>query len=389
MTLDNQRRRLLKYGGVVAGTALAGCTGGDGGDGGGEGGDGSDGGDGAGGADGGGGDGTDSGDEGGDGGTGGTVQMYGIDEFETRALGEGLQEEHDISVETTVLLGGENSGRYIREHNQGVHEADVVQGFDENFIALIDHEDDLIADPELPNFDAVWTDEYLTYLSEQIFNSEEAARQMVPLGGFLSSFAYNENLTEEPPETWDDLLAPRFEDEIILLTYNISGIWDHYGRHYGDDAADEFIQDLDEQNPQYISGSPIQAAQQVGAGQAKLAPDSFVAHVAMLQADLPLSWTWPEFIWRQYWGMMLMENAPNFDAAKTFCQYAASQDGQERFSQLFGGCLAAHEDVPHGNSTAEERLAEYDGEIRNQAQWDEREQLAEQRVDELIGVGGG
>jgi len=401
MVRDSHRRDFLKYGGVVAGTLLAGCTGGDGGSGDGGSGDGdsNDGSSGDGGSD------TTSSDGGSDGSAGDgestetdtetqsqeladQVVMYGIDPFEDRALGKSFKEEYGPTIATTQLLGGQNSGRYVREHNNGVHNADIVQGVVENNLALVNHEDDLIADPELPNFDKVWDDEFFTYMAEEIYKDEAATEKMVPLGGTIGgNFAYNTSLVDDPPTKWEDLLADRFTDDIILLTYNVSGLWDHYERHYDEEKADEFLVALDEQNPTYISGSPIAAVQKVGAGQAKVAPDSFTTHVEMFKEQgLPLEWEWPEFMWKQHWSMMLMEEAPHYQAAKTFCQYATSEAGQQAFGKLFGGMDTAHKDIPHGNSKVEEQIQSYEGEIRPQAQWDEREKYCDQKVNDLIGI---
>mgnify|MGYP000666390956 CR=1 FL=1 len=405
MVRDSHRRDFLKYGGVVAGTLLAGCAGGDGGSGDGESGDGgSNGGssgDGSGGSSGDGGSDGSSGDgsSGGDGGDGGstqteaqeladTIQMYGIDKFEDRAIGQGFQEQTGTSIETTVLLGGENSGRYLREHRNDVHTADIVQGFDQNNHPIIDA--GLVADPELPNKRAVFDEEYETYLEEEVFGNLESpsqAGQLVPLCSILSGFAYNTDLVDDPPTSYEDLLDDRFQDEIIMLSYNVDGWYDQLSREHDEEYAADFIQRLDEQNPQYMGGSPLAALEAVGAGQAKLLPDSFATHVEFMKGQgLPVDWSWGEFIWSQRWTLCLTETAPRMATAKRFCQYAASEAGQQKMAQIFGGVQPFHENVQHPNDNIRQALEEQSPTVRPQAMSREDEQYYESTVEDLIGV---
>jgi len=394
MVLDSHRREFLKYGGVVTGTLLAGCAGG------GDGGDGSSDDGGSDGSDGSGSDGGSDGSSDGSSGDGGddtttqdqemadTIQMYGIDNFEDRQIGQAFNEQTGTSIETTVLLGGENSGRYIREHQNDVHTADIVQGFDQNNHPIID--EGLVGDPELPNKRAVFSEEYETYLEEQVFGNLEnpdQAGNLVPLCSILSAFAYNPDLVDEPPQSYEDLLDDRFQDDIIMLSYNVDGWYDQLAREHDEDYATQFIQDLDDQNPQYMEGSPLAALEAVGSGQAKVLGDSFATHVEFMKGQgLPVDWSWGEFLWSQRWTLCLADTAPRKETARQFCQFAASEEGQEKMAQIFGGVQPFHENLEHPNDNIRQALEEQNPTVRPQAMSREDEQYFESRVEELIGV---
>lgn len=375
MAVDNNRRAVLKFSGAaIAGMTMAGCIGDD--------------------------DdapetapGVDDDDDHDDGDDTepedhGAIQIYGIEEWEETAVGEQFTDDTGYEMETTILLAGENAARYIREYESDVHIPDIIQGFDENFSPLVEHDDTLIADPELPNKDEVYPEEYEQHLAEEILLDEEAASNIVPLMSFLSCFSYNPDITDEPPQSYEDLLEPRFEDDIIMLAYNVSGFYDQLWREHDEEYAEEFILALDEQNPDYVGESPLAALEMVGAGQAKVLPDSFVSHNLFFQeAGLSLDYSWGEHIWRHDWGAALTTSADREDQAREFLHFMASREGQELLSQLFGGTEPFHEDLPHGSPEAEERFAEEQPTVRPQSMPAERERYIEEEVlPELIGL---
>lgn len=189
----------------------------------------------------------------------------------SRAFGE----KYDIDVQFTRLVSGPLTARYAAEAQAGNFTADAM----------------LISD--YPFFDQAVENGWMMSVEEADYPNvgdlpEEYVRENSVATGFsVYGVVVNTDNVEESdmPETWEDLLDSRWDDNIythdprsvtVALAY-----WDLLGETYGDDYVTEMGKKIE------VIDSMVTGAQLVAAGEHDLAIGVSSAHISPLLAEAP------------------------------------------------------------------------------------------------------
>lgn len=205
-------------------------------------------------------------------------------------------------------------------------------------------------------------------------------------------FAYNEEIFAREklpvPQTWDDLLDPVFRGRIVMAHPSLSGtsytIIAGLAQMRGEDAAFDYLKNLDENIAYYTRGGPF-APSAVGLGDAALCIT--LAHDALRQSHegLPLKIVFPsDGTSYEIGAMALIRNAPAQEAenARAFLDWVLSRRGQECFIDAKADRLPVHP----GAKTAEGLTGlDHLFTIRYDTQWcaENREHLIARFAEEI------
>ena len=158
----------------------------------------------------------------------------------------------------------------------------------------------------------------------------------VAIAGFLAlGIARNTNLVkdEDAPKTWQDLLDPKFKNQIILIDPHTAGGPDYWLWLMRDKFGEDYIRKLGEQTPRFQASAPA-ALQALSAGAGKVAipvirnsTESLIAQGAPLTHTLPAPTTGGTTL------IAVSAKAEHPDAARLVLNFFLSPDGQQMLNQ--------------------------------------------------------
>lgn len=255
----------------------------------------------------------------------GTVVWYGtppeplaqtfMDAFEERYPG--------VDVEYLRLGSADVAQRFASEKSANAPTADLIVLPEPTFqeTALAEGWVLALQDAQIPGFPADFPDDYLL---------PEIGSANIRLG--VAGILYNTDLVPEAeaPETWEDLLDPRYDGQILAgdlrTSASITAVWSVLLAHLGDDFAAGFAA----QDPRYVEGGTVAAAELLAAGEgAVLVPGYGAVMPDLLAAGAPIELVVPEFTSGTLLVPGLNATAVHPNAARLFLSFMLSEEGSE------------------------------------------------------------
>jgi len=156
------------------------------------------------------------------------------------------------------------------------------------------------------------------------------------LGNRLFHIMYNTKLLseKEAPQTWEDLLDPRFDGHILMTDPSLIIPWLTTYKLWQDKLAPGFLTKLAAQHPTFVSSSNP-GAQQIAAGEKWInVPSSPRALVAVLAAGAPIGYVVPKPTTIQESTQAISTAAKHPNAARLFMDYTLSPEGQQQLNKV-------------------------------------------------------
>jgi iron(III) transport system substrate-binding protein len=152
----------------------------------------------------------------------------------------------------------------------------------------------------------------------------------------------------ERPQTYDDLLAPRWRGKLVWKPNDITGAWGFIGNvlaMMGEQPGIAYLRKLSEQNVAPLGAATRAILDQVGAGEYPmvLGISNHNAEIAR-KAGAPVSWLPLDSAWATLHTIGLTAGAPHPNAGRLFIDFVLSKEGQEIFRNA--GYLPARLDTP-------------------------------------------
>lgn len=245
-----------------------------------------------------------------------TINMY-IEEFE---------KETGIKADIVSAGGGEIIKRIEAEKNNPM--ADVIVGIG---VELLDANKDLLEPYETSYID----DLHEGYVEEENRWTGDFIIPMVMM--------YNKDLVpeEEAPETWSDLLDPKYKGQIAMADPLKSGssytqlatILTAFGK--GDEAWD-FVEELVENMDYKVLGSSKDVPKRVSDGEAAvgIAVESYAYEYLIADANIEIVYP-TEGTSARSSAVGIIKDAKELENAKLFLDFVMSKKGQENVAEKF------------------------------------------------------
>lgn len=244
----------------------------------------------------------------------------------SEAILAAFKDEHpDIKVNYLRLSTGPLTVRYQQEQEAGVVAADIMMAADKNFFTA-GNEQGWFAD--LPGrIDGIedWPEEALTEDS------------VIKLSTAPAGVNYNSNLVkgDDIPDSWDDLLDPKFKGKILLadprtVPTNLF-LLTKLGEEYGED----FLTGLRDQDLKVVP-SAVPGSQQLAAGEASLLfPNIESVTKALKDQGAPVETVIlePTTGFEMYMGVS--EKAKRPEAADLFTEFMITEKGQAALNAAY------------------------------------------------------
>lgn len=236
----------------------------------------------------------------------------------TNALAEAFEERYGIQVEHQRLTSSNLIQRFSSEQTAGIHAVDgmhvaTLQMYEEHPEWFLPVDETVL--PRLADYpaDAVGPHYFKTY----------------SLGFGLT---YNTDLVaaEDAPDSWEDVLDPKFKGRIVLSDLRSTPTWMQWAelmrRHFGDD----FLIRLRDQGFD-LADSASPGAQKVAAGAYALSFPATASHSAELRSQgAPLEFVTPgDATMAAILYEAIAENAPHPNAARVYANWLMSPEAQE------------------------------------------------------------
>ena len=246
--------------------------------------------------------------------------------FEARFPGIKVQYSRASNTETTLKLLNEARARRVQadvfDVTSGIHslvEAHVLAAYQ---APSAQHFPTVLKDPE-----GYWFGSNLYFLT----------------------VAYNTNLVKEPPQTWDDLLDPKWKGHLAwtseLAAQGPPGFIFNALSTKGPEKGMDYLRAFAKQEPLAIATSPRAVLDQVVSGEHWLGVMMYNHHVPIsAAAGAPIAWVKMEPLVGLFSIMGITKDAPHPNAARLFETYVLSPEGQAVFAA--NDYLPADPDVP-------------------------------------------
>ena len=194
----------------------------------------------------------------------------------------------------------------------------------------------------------------------QAFNSPELAAYpkeyldpdnlLAPTRFAYQGIGYNTKMVkaEEAPQTYEDLLDPKWRGKMIWSTSTDTGapfFISHVRKFMGEDQALDYLKKLSAQKIA-VSGSSIRAIlDQVIAGEHAIGISMALHHIAISkEKGAPVGGSMPAPVLARGGEIVLLKGSPHPHAAMLFMDYVLSKEGQATFAQA--QYYPARPDVP-------------------------------------------
>lgn len=249
----------------------------------------------------------------------GELTVYtGAGESQIEALVDAFMDKYpEISAEYFRGAGTALFNRFATEAESGSVVADVfVPTVQPSFVTehadwFLPLDEDLL--PELEG----WPEEFRTEYTVQ-----PVVEEIVTI--------YNTDTVTDPPETWDDVLDPRYKGRIILVDPQASAGYMSWYSILREERGDEFLEELADMDPLWVDTGAV-GAQQVATGQYDLVVPGYPSHTAgLIEQSAPL-----DVVRNQdpaqglTTDVALTADAPNPNAARLFANWLLTPEAYE------------------------------------------------------------
>jgi len=157
-------------------------------------------------------------------------------------------------------------------------------------------------------------------------------------------FAFNPRKVnaKDAPKSWDDLLLPRWKNEILFDESSLEEVMAMLGA-WGKDRTVNYLNKLTQQNLMIRVGRDT-TTQMMMAGEGNLAVTTYAYNNEGLRAaNAPVDWVAEDLIPALIYPLTLARNAPHPHAAALFYDYLISEEGQRLIAKE--GRVVAHPKV--------------------------------------------
>jgi iron(III) transport system substrate-binding protein len=263
----------------------------------------------------------------------GSVTWYSSMAGVTERTAAAFQEKYDIRVEVARIGSELLAPRYAQERAAGDVVADLVT-IPEDFTV-----DEWVEEGWIePMTDDVAS--LADFPDEYVFNDNSYALVNIqPIG-----FVYNTERVENAPTDWEDILAPEFQDSIVLADPNGILAWTELFRLLEEEYGEEYLTQFADMGYQ-LQPSAVPATQQVAAGEGTIAFPSLAALAyPLIEQGAPIELVIPDFTTgvNQYVAMSTDSDSPN--ASMLLMNYLLSEEGQAVLNE--GQAASVLPDVP-------------------------------------------
>jgi len=147
---------------------------------------------------------------------------------------------------------------------------------------------------------------------------------------------------KDAPKSWDDLLQPRWKNEILFDESSLEEVMAMLGA-WGKEKTVNYLTKLSQQNPLIRVGRDT-ITQMMMAGEANVAVTTYAYNNESLRAaNAPVDWIAEDLIPALIYPLTLARNAPHPHAAALFYDYLISEEGQRLIAKE--GRVVAHPKV--------------------------------------------
>lgn len=273
----------------------------------------------------------------------GTVMMYSsMQEDQLIAIRDAFHEEYpDVKMEYYFAGTGKVITKIATEAQAGQVGADVIWVGDPADYASFKEENILqkYSSPEADMIDDAYIDPEGYYTGARMMNM---------------GITYNTNLVteDEAPTTWDDLLDPKWEGQVVLTDPNTSGTSKYWRNALmsHDDFGPEYIEKLRANGTMAESGTTA-TINQLAAGGYKLAVALDYVTESHVENGSPLAFVYPEETVSIFSPLGLVDKAKNEDNGKLLIDFILSKKGQEVLVE--NNLLSVRSDVDQGGVDVE------------------------------------
>ena len=273
-------------------------------------------------------------------GKGGAVMLYSsMQEDQLIAIKEGFNKKYpDVNMEYYFAGTGKVITKIATEAQSGQVGADVIWVGDPADYASFKKENILqtYSSPEADKIDPAYIDPEGYYTGARMMNM---------------GISYNTNLVseEEAPKTWNDLLDPKWNDQIVMTDPGSSGT-SKYWRNaimthskYGVD----YMQKLRD-NGTYLESGTTATSNQLAAGAYKISVSLDYVTANLANEGSPLGFIYPEDTVSIFSPLGLVAKAKNEDNGKLLIDFILSKEGQEILVK--NNLISVRSDVDQGDT---------------------------------------
>lgn len=250
------------------------------------------------------------------------------------ALQEAFTEDTGIEVVNVRLPSGQLYERILSEYGGDVLEADVIRISDLAFVTDF-MEEGILAPHRVPMWDSIPEE-----------HKEEEGHYYTSIIAMMA-FAYNTELVseEEAPQTWEDLLDPKWQGNIGMHHAGAGGSSWSWALFQRQEFGIEYWEALAAQNPAlYPSTATI--TEELVRGEISVAVNHPGTVYQQVEEGAPLAVVYPENGTTQFpMYVAKAASAPNPAAAEVFINWSMSQRGAEQLADVAGE-YHPHEDAP-------------------------------------------
>ncbi|KUP96884.1 ABC transporter substrate-binding protein [Thermobifida cellulosilytica] len=257
----------------------------------------------------------------------GVVTWYvSIPDEPVQAVSAAFEEEYGIPVEVVRMGSPVVAQRFSTERDSGQSVGDLITIPEAHVI------DEYLEKGWVRELPADQVDSLADWPQEALFRNAYFLVNSQPIG-----VAYNtEELSASDLESWEDLLAPELEGEIVTADPKSFLSWVELLRLLKDEYGEEFLEGLADNGIQKVD-SAIPGTQQVAAGESLVTFPSLPSVVNPLKesgAPVELAYLSPTTGVEQY--TAVAEGSPHPNAALLFADFLMSEKGQIALNEGFG-----------------------------------------------------
>ncbi|GAA4431083.1 hypothetical protein GCM10023169_35260 [Georgenia halophila] len=289
-------------------------------------------------------------DEGGGGGGGDAVQADTLDALVAAAEEEGqlvwyqtadariaqdladaFMEQYDIEASFSRLNSSQMEQRFSAEADAGSPAADVILPIHSEFFNEAMSQDWLVPleEANIPDFPA-------DHMPEEAL-LEDSGTAVIGITQY--AFGYNSEMVDsgEAPETWEDLLDPRWDGEILMSDPTISSVYTNLYYLVEQEYGLDFLRQLGEEEPRIYQGAaPMGEA--LAAGEGSLAVPLPIEYMENLRDEggAPLAWSMMDVSVGAASVVGVVADSPNPNAARLFAHWLMTEEALELFTASEG-----------------------------------------------------
>jgi ABC-type Fe3+ transport system substrate-binding protein len=244
------------------------------------------------------------------------------------AVAKGFTDKYGIKVEIFNVSTGALAVKYTQERAAGTINADAINLADPTFFKT--------------GNDQKWWTPLTKELVPSLGNYPEKyvyPTNSVLIGTQPIGIAYNKNLVNPAPTSWEDLLDPRFKGQLLITDPSQVPVWMATFKMWNDELGPDFLTKLAAQEPAFV-GSSNPGAQQVGVGEKWVnIPTSLTALNDLISKGAPIGYAIPSPTTGVEMTISLSEGAKNPNAARLFVDFVLSPEGQALINAKTGASV--------------------------------------------------